>query len=316
MNPQSNEDIKQAIRAAGLLVSDVKNDVKRNIVRDFPVGVAREKVEELFPDTKNQPKPLIEFLARTIAPGTVPQPGSSEEYIDADGCYSYRWLENRNTQLPGLEEILGRLDNIPGQVIFADYYLHGDGDTVAYDKETGFVNYWGAGGDYCGITWGSLLEFVEEHVIVKQTYGEHSRHNWLEEPNTTTGPAGETRAFDAVWRNDDDLLSELIEQGIDLNQRDVLDRTVAHHLCRDLALGADMLKTILSTGVNMNAKDRYGLTPLTLASRTGFLEAIEVLLNAGADPTITDNAGNRPRDVVCRFWNTNTIRQLLDEGGP
>ena len=56
-----------------------------------------------------------------------------------------------------------------------------------------------------------------------------------------------------------------------------------------------------SQGVNV--KNRAGQTPLHLAARGGMVEAIKDLLAAGADPSLTNGAGDMPEDVASRANN-------------
>ena len=48
-----------------------------------------------------------------------------------------------------------------------------------------------------------------------------------------------------------------------------------------------------------------GSTPLLCAARRGHLDVVRALLNAGADKTIANNAGQKPIDVVCMWKDAN-----------
>jgi ankyrin repeat protein len=51
------------------------------------------------------------------------------------------------------------------------------------------------------------------------------------------------------------------------------------------------LEERLKSGVDVNAKDRYGQTALMLAAHRGHLEAAQALLRHGADPNVTAKYG-------------------------
>jgi len=51
---------------------------------------------------------------------------------------------------------------------------------------------------------------------------------------------------------------------------------------------------LVTRGVNVNAKDKQGITPLHRAAARGFTQIIEKLLESGADINVTDNEKNTP----------------------
>ena len=53
----------------------------------------------------------------------------------------------------------------------------------------------------------------------------------------------------------------------------------------------DELKRLLELGQDVNQKDRYGITPLMLASHQQHTACVEWLLQNGADPQLRDNGG-------------------------
>src|SRR5215470_15860277 len=52
--------------------------------------------------------------------------------------------------------------------------------------------------------------------------------------------------------------------------------------------------SLINAGANVNAKDSFGRTPLSLAAQHGRVETIDVLLRAGADPNVRDQLGWTP----------------------
>lgn len=53
----------------------------------------------------------------------------------------------------------------------------------------------------------------------------------------------------------------------------------------------DSIQVLIESGYDINAKDENGMTPLIYAACRGHVECIKLLLDAGADVSITDNWG-------------------------
>jgi ankyrin repeat protein len=111
----------------------------------------------------------------------------------------------------------------------------------------------------------------------------------------------------------------------------------------------EMAIILLRKGANINAPDRYGLTPLHMAVQynhpnmvsllagwgadlearsydrgltplhwaafTGNPHTVKTLMRCGADLTATDNNGHTPYDWAGRYRNTSSARMLARRGG-
>lgn len=105
----------------------------------------------------------------------------------------------------------------------------------------------------------------------------------------------------------------LLEHGADAHSCDAKGRN-------PLAVGAfcgcnDVVQLLLSyIAVNptcsslLNETDDLGCTPLWLASRTGNLSMVKLLVEAGADATIKSNDGLTPHEVATKFK-----KEMVDE---
>jgi len=71
----------------------------------------------------------------------------------------------------------------------------------------------------------------------------------------------------------------------------------------------ETVQTLLEAGVDVDAKDEGGMTPLMWAAVGGHATTVKVLLTAGADVSVEDNQG-----TTARLWSANSeIRQLLKD---
>jgi len=70
------------------------------------------------------------------------------------------------------------------------------------------------------------------------------------------------KLFNAVRNNDFRLVRKLIDNGVDVNARNIYGSTPLHH-----AKYVKMAQLLLDNGADVRAKDAYGYTPLQLASK-------------------------------------------------
>lgn len=121
----------------------------------------------------------------------------------------------------------------------------------------------------------------------------------------------------ACERNLPSIVELLIKFDADVNIRDSKGR---HALAVAAFCGCDdvvrfllqKIKESPSIALLLNEKDESGCTPLWLAARTGNLKMVELLMDAGADKTISDNEGMTPQAVASKF-NKEKVEQYLQE---
>ncbi|MDQ7012309.1 MAG: ankyrin repeat domain-containing protein [Planctomycetota bacterium] len=80
-----------------------------------------------------------------------------------------------------------------------------------------------------------------------------------------------------------------------------------------------VLQAMIDSGMDINATDDGGRTPLMLAAGAGHLDAVFALLNAGADPALRDNARRAARDYALARVDQagQTIARILEDAvGP
>lgn len=99
-------------------------------------------------------------------------------------------------------------------------------------------------------------------------------------------------------------------------QSDVYDRargeTEMHHAAHEGDI--ESLRRALDRGLDPNTTNRYGVTPLALASRGGHSAVVARLLESGADPNRASTAGETPLMVAARTGVVDSVVSLLEHG--
>lgn len=100
--------------------------------------------------------------------------------------------------------------------------------------------------------------------------------------------------------NDKDMISFLVESGADINSQDINLRTLLHQAVDLGAFG--LVKLLISMKANPDAQDINGDTPLHIASYKasyiGVLDAMQSLIEAGADDSTINNRGKTAIDLA------------------
>ena len=84
-----------------------------------------------------------------------------------------------------------------------------------------------------------------------------------------------------------------LDTGVDLNARDDAGATPLHRAAQNTE-NLDVIKALLNAGAGLEARDKYENTPLHYAVWNKNIDAIEALLNAGADIEAQDNIKTHP----------------------
>lgn len=116
-------------------------------------------------------------------------------------------------------------------------------------------------------------------------------------------------------RDGEKVTSILNEPGTTvINSRDITSGETALHIVtrrRD----ALWITFLTAKGANPNIADKNGVTPLQLAAGLGFIEGIELLLDAGARVDVTNSAGETPLISAVHRRDVAMVRLLLSKGG-
>jgi len=90
--------------------------------------------------------------------------------------------------------------------------------------------------------------------------------------------------FSAAKSGDKEILQQALESGIEINAVDEMKNTALHYATQNAHL--DIMSFLIGHGADLNLQNDKLSTPLHLTEKN--MDAIRILLEAGADPNILD----------------------------
>jgi pectate lyase len=109
-----------------------------------------------------------------------------------------------------------------------------------------------------------------------------------------------------------EMVRSLISAGVDVNGRDRGMQAPIHTASR--GGHKDVLEILIEEGADTEARDLFGDSALHIAVANGHKEVAEVLISQGADVNIKNNAGKTPLDIAIRMRNKDIAQLLVDKG--
>lgn len=106
-----------------------------------------------------------------------------------------------------------------------------------------------------------------------------------------------------------DLLKILVDNEVNIHQLNGLGENGIHIVLNQINSNLETLSYLIQKGLSVNVVDRSGRTPLYIACISNNIEAVKILLEAGADPTCSDE---RYRGEIKKN-SSEEINKLLDE---
>lgn len=121
------------------------------------------------------------------------------------------------------------------------------------------------------------------------------------------------RLADAAERGDAAAVRLLLQEKAEVNAAQGDGMTALHWaIYRD---DLDMARSLIAAGADTNALNRLrSLTPLLIASTNGSAPAIQLLLNAGAEPNLGNAEGTTPLMLASAAGGTEAVTVLLNGG--
>ena len=128
---------------------------------------------------------------------------------------------------------------------------------------------------------------------------------------TASARGADVPLVDAVKMGDSAIVRRLIADGADPNAGEADGTTALHWAARRDDVEAASL--LLDAGADVDAANRYGVTPLLLASENG-TAMVETFLAAGADPNVASPEGETPLMLSARADSAAAVRALGGAG--
>jgi ankyrin repeat protein len=138
---------------------------------------------------------------------------------------------------------------------------------------------------------------------------------------------GMTPMMLAAAFGDSNAIKALLKQGAQVEARDMDGWTALHYataggdgpLSGKSMSHREALETLLDAGANINARTTKGDVALTLAARKGQVEWVRVLIDRGADVNAKDSVGSTALIDAAQFGHsdeeaTEVVRMLLSAG--
>ncbi len=97
------------------------------------------------------------------------------------------------------------------------------------------------------------------------------------------------------------VIDALLTAGIDVNARGGKGQTALHLVKENLSI----LTRLLAANPDLSIQDNYGNTALHIAVEHSQVAIAKALLEAGADPTMTNNQHKSPTDLILELNNPN-----------
>ncbi|MCU1328745.1 MAG: hypothetical protein JWN34_4115 [Bryobacterales bacterium] len=124
--------------------------------------------------------------------------------------------------------------------------------------------------------------------------------------------ATSTALADAVERRDVSRVRTLLGTGVDVNAAQVDGTTALHWAAYNE--DPDTVALLLKAGAGVNSVNRYGVPPLAQACITGNAAIVKLLLEAGADANATMKGGESVLMLAARSGNVDAVKALLARG--
>jgi uncharacterized protein len=117
---------------------------------------------------------------------------------------------------------------------------------------------------------------------------------------------------DAAEKRDKASVRTLLQTGVDVNAAQVDGTTALHWAAYND--DAEMVALLVRAKARVNAVNRYGVPPLALASTNGNTATVKLLLEAGADANATLKGGETVLMLAARSGSVEVVKALLARG--
>ena len=131
----------------------------------------------------------------------------------------------------------------------------------------------------------------------------------------STNKNNETALMIACKKGNKDAINVLLNAGADPKIADADGDTCFHYAVQNDTCTEVLQAIIGHGGIDVNSTNKKHVTALMIACKKGSKDAINVLLNAGADPNNTDADGDTCLHYAARkYWSTEVIQAVIGHG--
>lgn len=116
----------------------------------------------------------------------------------------------------------------------------------------------------------------------------------------------------AARLGDIDKIKSFISSGVDVNVKDKYDSTPLHYAAEHGHKNVAGL--LVANGADLTAKDEYGNTPFHDAARLGRYNVVALLVAGGANPDTKNNGGQTPLDCAIALGREDVVELLKAAG--
>ena len=127
-----------------------------------------------------------------------------------------------------------------------------------------------------------------------------------------TATANESALADAIERQDDRAIGQLLDQRTSVNEPQVDGMTALHWAAYHDDL--DLVQKLINAGAEVNAENRYGIPPLSLAATNANSYIVKALVDAGADASKSLAGGETMLMIAARTGSFLAVDLLIDAG--
>ena len=177
-----------------------------------------------------------------------------------------------------------------------------DGMEQLFDPDRPYFSAWvrSVDRDYWGSYWPSQKQAGAAPLYYAALCGLHemARHLVLKYPQYANAIGGETGTalHAASYAGHINVVRSLLKSGVDVDARGRWNQSPLQFVSAGESLG--VVQCLLDYGANVNFQDDFGNTPLRRALRHGSIEIVRVLLEHNADVNSQDKAGVSPMDIA------------------
>ena len=160
-------------------------------------------------------------------------------------------------------------------------------------------------------------EVFHEAATFIRTKSSNPTFQWIDNKCVLSGvdPGSELQAglFGAIERNDPIAVQASIQQGANVNGKDVDEWTPI--LRASIRSGsAETMRILMSKGAALGVRDPFGRSPAILAAWSGDEEVLRLLIENGADVDAVDRNGESALIASARRGNAKQVMALLRAG--